>query len=179
MTTLAALIVLAATDPKAELVDVRRIGDAAPHNAFTDLVRHRGHWFCTFREGQAHVSPDGAIRVLHSADGVKWESAARLTSATADLRDPKMSAAPDGRLMLLAGAALHRPAGHTHESYVWFSDDGRAWGEPVRVAAPGDWLWRVTWHKGTAYGVGYATKGKGVRLYRGADGRTFTPLVDR
>ncbi len=48
----------------AGLVDVRRIWDRAPHNAFTDLLRFRGRWFCVFREGTAHVSPDGALRVL-------------------------------------------------------------------------------------------------------------------
>ena len=72
---------------KPELVEVRKIWDQAPHNAFTDLVRHQGRWWCVFREGQGHVSPDGALRVLTSADGVAWESAARLASATEDLRD--------------------------------------------------------------------------------------------
>ena len=32
----------AADAPKPELVDVRKIWDQAPHNAFTDLVRHEG-----------------------------------------------------------------------------------------------------------------------------------------
>ena len=43
---------------------VRRIWNEAPHNAFTDLTRFRGRWICVFREGRAHVSPDGAVRVL-------------------------------------------------------------------------------------------------------------------
>src|SRR5437867_1106396 len=93
----------------AELIEARKIWDAAPHNAFTDLACFQGKWFCTFREGQGHVSPDGAVRVLTSADGQAWSSAARLTSTTADLRDPKLSLAPDGRLMLTAAAALHQP----------------------------------------------------------------------
>ena len=51
---------LFAAEPAAEIVDVRKIWDAAPHNAFTDLLRHDARWYCVFREGQAHVSPDGA-----------------------------------------------------------------------------------------------------------------------
>jgi hypothetical protein len=39
---------------EAELVSVRKIWDRALHNAFTDLIRFQGHWFCVFREGQAH-----------------------------------------------------------------------------------------------------------------------------
>ena len=107
-----------------ELVEVRKIWDRAPHNAFTDLARFRDRWYCVFREGQSHVSPDGAVRLLTSADGTAWESAALLRSDRADLRDPKITVTPEGRLMLNAGAALHRPTGFTHQSLAWFSTDG-------------------------------------------------------
>jgi hypothetical protein len=47
------------------------------------------------------------------------------------------------------------------------------------VAEENMWLWRVTWHKGRCYGVGYATDGRElVRLYNSPDGRKFSPLVD-
>src|SRR5262245_19700916 len=68
-------LVSGAERPVAELVEVRKIWDVAPHNAFTDLIRFRDRWFCVFREGKAHVSPDGALRVIISSDGVNWESA--------------------------------------------------------------------------------------------------------
>ena len=42
-----------------ELLDVRRIWDSAAHNAFADLLYHEGRWYCVFREGSKHVSPDG------------------------------------------------------------------------------------------------------------------------
>src|SRR2546428_7390583 len=84
---------------EARLVEVRRIWDRAPHNAFTDLVRFRDRWICVFREGRSHVSPDGAIRVITSRDGRDWTSVARLVSAKADLRDPKVTVTPGGRFM--------------------------------------------------------------------------------
>ncbi|HBE42310.1 MAG TPA: hypothetical protein DDW27_14100 [Bacteroidales bacterium] len=31
------------------------IWDQAPHNAFTDLVKYRDAFYCTFREGSGHV----------------------------------------------------------------------------------------------------------------------------
>ncbi len=83
----------------ATLVSVRKIWDAAPHNAFTDLARFKGEWFCVFREGQKHVSPDGALRVLVSKDGETWTSAALITSTNADLRDAKITVTPAGELM--------------------------------------------------------------------------------
>jgi hypothetical protein len=166
--------------PVPSLVSVRKLWDAAPHNAFTDLVRHRGEWFCVFREGQKHVSPDGALRVIVSADGETWTSAARLTSTNADLRDAKLTITPDGRLMLSGAGALHPPSPIRHRSLAWFSADGRQWGDPVVIGDDNQWLWRTTWHRGTAYSVGYHTASERfTRLYASADGRAFSARVPR
>lgn len=140
-----------------KLIDTKRIWEQAPHNAFTDLVRFKERWYCTFREGATHVSPDGAIRVLTSTDGVQWESAALLQEKGQDLRDPKLSVMPDGRLMMV-GAVAVAASGQTpkdHFSFVAFSKDGKEWTRPQRVLDSWQWLWRVTWHKDTAYGVVY------------------------
>lgn len=181
LSTLTLLTVTAAlgAPPAAELVDVRMIWNEAPHNAFTDLVRFQNRWYCAFREGKAHVSPDGALRVIASDDGKTWESVARITSPTADLRDAKLSVTPDGRLMLAGAGALHPPATTKHQSFVWFSDpEGKSFGEAVPIGEPDFWLWRVSWHKGKAYGVGYATTGpKIARLYQSDDGRAFKTIV--
>src|SRR6185437_11243012 len=71
---------LVGADEPAKLVEARKIWDQAPHNAFTDLVRFHDRWYCVFREGKAHVAPDGALRVITSTNGEKWESAALITS---------------------------------------------------------------------------------------------------
>ena len=164
---------------KAEIVEVRKIWDKAPHNAFTDLIRFKGEWYCCFREGEKHVSPDGALRVLASRDGEEWESVALMTSETADVRDAKLTITPDNRLMLSGAAAVHQPADIRHQSYAWFSADGREWSEPVAIGEPDFWLWRVTWHKGIAYGIGYHTGGEPriIRLYRSEDGERFDTWV--
>lgn len=101
--------------------NAKKIWDQAPHNAFTDLVRFNDRWFCVFREGQGHVSPDGALRVITSVDGEKWESAALITSSNSDLRDAKITVTPDGQLMLCGAEALHDKSQHTHQSLAWFS----------------------------------------------------------
>lgn len=161
-----------------ELLEVRRIWDKAPHNAFTDLIRFKGRWYCVFREGEAHVSPDGALRVISSTDGESWVSAGLLSSPTADLRDAKITITPGDRLMLSGAAALHQPAEFRHQSLVWFYD-GKDWGEPIKAADPNMWLWRITWHKGTAYGIGYDTAGgRYIRLYVSQDGVKFDTLVE-
>lgn len=161
-----------------QIVSVKKIWDRAPHNAFTDLVRYHGEWFCVFREGAKHVAPDGALRVLTSKDGDTWTSAALITNATADLRDAKIVITPDDRLMLNGAGALHQPAAATHQTMAWFSDDGRKWSSASNIGEPNFWLWRTTWHKGAAYSVGYSTaKEKLARLYRSTDGKQFDWIV--
>ena len=177
--TLTAALPALAEEPKP--VAARKIWDRDPHSAFTDLIRFKGKWVCTFRVGKGHVSPDGAIQVLASSDGNEWEPIARLTSKTADLRDPKLSITPKGQLMLTAAGALHQPAEHRHQTMAWFSDNAKDWGEPTPIGEPNFWLWRVTWHDGKAYAVAYRTdpqrQVRFTRLYVSEDGRKFDVLV--
>ena len=164
----------------AELVEVRKIWDAAPHNAFTDLVRFRDQWFCVFREGKAHVSSDGALRVIKSTDGKTWTSAALLASTNADLRDAKITVTPNGLLMLSGAGALHPPTKFKHQSLAWCSEDGTDWGVPVKIGEPNMWLWRVIWHKKRAYSIGYDTTAeKFIRLYTSTTCQDFEILVPR
>ncbi len=145
-----------------KLISVKKIWEQAPHNAFTDLIRFRGKFYCVFREGTGHAEGEGKLRVLVSSDGEQWDSAASLAELGRDLRDAKISITPDGRLMLNGGSADphdHSPTGSFH-SVVSFSQDGRNWTpiQQVNFSNPKEnrnWLWRVVWHKGTAYGVAY------------------------
>jgi hypothetical protein len=96
------------------------------------------------------------------------------------LRDAKITITPRKELMLVAAGALHPPARHKHQTYVWFSNDGTNWSAPTPIGEPDMWLWRVTWHEGSAYGVGYNTAGEEfARLYRSDDGKTFSTLVPK
>lgn len=168
----------------AEIVEVKKIWDAGAHNAFTDLIRWRDRWWCTFREAEDHVGGDGAIRVLTSIDGVRWESAARLTEAGIDLRDPKFSVTPAGKLMLNCGGSVYGGTKvlKSRQSRVMFSDDGRTWTAPRRILSEGEWHWRVTWHNGVAYGAAYDSKTPSnapsgpewlLNLYKSTDGVTW------
>ena len=161
----------------AQVTAVHRIGDSAPHSAFTDLVRYAGRWFCAFREARTHLSDDGVIRVLTSTDARTWTSAAALSRAGTDLRDPRFVPRPDGRLQLLAAAATGETT-KTFQTVTWISGNGHAWGDPTPVGEPGIWVWRAAWHDGAMYGVGYATREpRFARLYRSGDGIDLQPWV--
>ncbi|MCC6585616.1 MAG: exo-alpha-sialidase [Bryobacterales bacterium] len=141
----------------AELVSVDKVSDRAPHSAFTTLVRFHERFFLAFREGASHASPDGAIRILSSFDGDKWAEQARLDYPVADLRDPKLSVTPEGKIMLIAGGAMHPPAEYRFKTFAWFSYDGREWTSAEVIGEPNIWLWRIVWHTGKALGFGYGT----------------------
>jgi hypothetical protein len=167
-----------------KLVDVQKIWDKAEHNAFTDFIRFRGNWFCVLRESSGHTANDGALRVITSIDGESWDSAALISSADSDLRDAKITETPGGELMLCGVESFHDKSVHSHQSLAWFSNDGLTWSEKHPIADPDFWLWRVTWHKGIAYGMAYPVGDErnnksAIRLYTSQDGRQFETLADR
>lgn len=175
--------------PWPELSVVRKIWDGAPHSAFTDLARHQDAWFCVFREGSGHVpGTNGTIRVLRSKDGDRWESAASLAEAGVDLRDPKLSVAPDGQLMLLMGGSFYDGEDGAPQrkltaarTRVAFSRDGSHWTLPQPVSVEREWLWRVTWHKGIGYGFGYTLhvphQDLAITLWRTRDGVNYEKVT--
>ena len=163
-------------------VSLARIWDRSPHNAFTDLLRHDAKWWCTFCEADNHGSSIGTVRIIVSDDGESWTSIAELTEADIDLRDPKLSVTPDGRMVLLT-CGCTRGEATTRSPWVAFSDDGRNWSTPARVLTEDHWLWRVTWHGKVGYSVPKLGEGRNPRrgfLYRttkGIDWQWITEFI--
>jgi hypothetical protein len=121
------------------------------------LIRWHDRWWCSFRESTAHVGGDGGIRLLESVDGLTWTSAALIKETDIDLRDPKLSITPDGKLMINCGGSVYLGTKQLkgRRSRVMFSADGHTWTAPAKVLDEGEWLWRVVWHEGVAYGAAY------------------------
>src|SRR5215510_9495353 len=168
--------------PPPEIISVRKIWDRGAHNAFTDLLRYKAKWYCVFREGDGHAAGDGKLRVLVSNDGESWSSSALVAEAGVDLRDPKLSITPDGRLMMVAGGSVYEHGTYKgRQPRVSFSSDGVDWTAPQRILSEGDWLWRVTWRQGRAYGVSYLSAGSATRsgfLYSSADGIHYQRITE-
>ncbi|MDX1678000.1 exo-alpha-sialidase [Arsukibacterium sp.] len=167
------------------MLTTRCIWQQAEHNAFTDLIWFGQALWCVFREGSAHVSPDGAFRLLRSADrGQSWHSVALISARDADLRDAKLNTDANGNLLLLGAGALHHPEQHSHQSYLWQSGDGYSWSAAQPVGEPDIWLWRMVWQQQRrlsphCYAVGYRVgPDKLVRLYHGCSPLRLTPLAD-
>lgn len=136
-------------------IEVTKIWDQAPHNAFTDLCEFRGQLLVTFREGERHVhGADGKVRIIGSTDGVSWKSMALLKEDGIDLRDPKLAVMPDGRIMMTCGGSDYQDqqirGWHTR---VAFSSDGEHWSmiRPVVGIPRHNWFFRITWHNTIGY----------------------------
>lgn len=164
-----------------EEIEVTKIWDQGPHNAFTDLLRFNNAFYCTFREGTTHVKGwDGKARVLKSVDGKNWTSVALLEMPGLDVRDPKLSVTPDNRIMVLMDVeANDKGKVISRKPYVSFSDaSGENYSSPKeskvdeKVASWSDWVWRVTWHQGEGYAINYQTNG-GLYLMKTKDGSAF------
>lgn len=165
-----------------KLIGVKKIWDEAPHNALCDLICYNGRLLCVFRESDTHVAgKDGIIRILQSFDGEMWEPIARIEETGIDLRDPKLSITPQGALMLLVCGAKYRKKRYlTRQPLAAFSEDGKKWTPFSPILQERDWLWRVTWHNGIAYGASYCAvdeanpKGEwALRLYSSSTGLDY------
>lgn len=165
---------------QAKLIQVKKIWSEAPHNAFTDLIRWHDRWYCGFREGESHAGNRGHLRIITSDDGEDWESAATLEDPVYDLRDANLSVTPTGQLMAVGGAQLADADGRKTGTFASYTDDGTQWTTPALILPLGRWMWGVTWHDQTAWGVSYGTpERRGVNsLLKSDDGHKFTVCVD-
>lgn len=163
-----------------KLIEVRKIWDRAPHNAFTDLIRFGDYWYCAFREGQGHISDDGSLRLIRSTDGENWASAALMGWEGGDVRDAKLSITGDAHLMLSGAVRFLEPEnGNRHQSVTWLSADGVAWNGPHACPSGlGTWRWSATWHGGIGYSFGYSGKDEAGCLYRTSDGKSWEIVRD-
>lgn len=167
-------------DKKITLEWVKPLKCSARHSAFTDLLSYKNQLFCCFRQAETHISADGKIKIqtLDGQGQIKYQQ--QLALRDVDLRDPKLSVTPDGKMLLIAYARHINAEGNTHygQPCCWFSSDGKSWSSPRYFAEKNWWLWRVTWHKGTAYGFAYNRGQQKIKLYAGDPRRAFHCIQD-
>jgi len=191
--TLTTIVTIGSVCTFSQNVDVKKIWDKAPHNAFTDMIRYKSYFYCTFREGNNHVprtkSDNGTIRVIRSSNGTDWEPVALLSDEIYDLRDPKISVTPDKKLMIIMGGSNYSDSKLIDMMpHVSFSGDGLNFSRPLPVTiekgvvSSFDWIWRVTWKSNTGYGVVYQSRQPDnrsrIRLLATRDGKSYSQVSE-
>lgn len=140
----------------------RRVFHNGEHNAFTDLVRFRGHLYLAFRScPDGHmVHPTASVIVLRSLDhGANWEQVHRFSVPHRDTRDPHFLVFND-RLFVLTGTWYCGPRTpkpeeydlNQHLGFAAWSDDGEHWHGPALMEGTfGHYIWRAAAFGGRAY----------------------------
>ena len=146
-----------------ELLEVQRVFADGYHNAFTDLLYWKGHYYLSFRTAQSHgMPPAGDVVIYRSADLDAWELCA-LMDTGGDDRDPKLIDAGD-RLGVVFGTWFPRWGDDTRTvanatvdlvSHVAVSRDGVCWSTPQQVYGVNYWLWRILPAEGGFYCAAY------------------------
>lgn len=169
-----------------EGVKVSRIWDN-DYSAFPSIEKFNGKYYIAFREGKSHIFDENGIaagksRILVSKNGKKWESVALLAKDGYDLRDPKLSVTPDGRLMVIMGGSIYRNRNlEAQIPQVSYSSDGIHFTDPEPVVFDEnitdrhEWIWRVTWNGDTGYGVTY---GDHFALLKTKDGKKYDYITE-
>jgi len=158
------------------------------YEAFTDLVKFKDKYYISFREGDSHVwdadnRAQGHTKVIMSEDCENWTLVLDQNEPGIDLRDPKLSITPDGRLMIIAGGSKYGDRTVVGDCLgrlprVSFSEDGQNFTEPVPIVLDqptgNDWLWRVTWKGKKGYGF---VKGDQYVLFKTKDGKNYKAVT--
>jgi hypothetical protein len=154
---------------------MKRISSRACHSAFCDLLRTSDGMLACYRQATNHVSADGRIEtcLIDSEGNVSHRQ--RLWLDNVDLRDPKLSYLPNGRMVLIAYARHTTADNKTRfaQSLCWTSQDGKSWSSPRYFGPQGWWLWRLTWYKDMAYGFAYNRGAEQIDLYAGHPFKTM------
>ncbi|WJG10558.1 hypothetical protein [Aliiglaciecola sp. LCG003] len=145
------------------------------HCAFTDLCEYQGQLVCSFRQASDHMGIDGSLKVVSCDFNGRVLHSSSIKMPNCDLRDPKLSIMPDGKLLMNAYARCYDANGNwTHSrSLCWFSQDLKSWSSCHWFGDQNWWVWRLTWHQGIAYGMGYNRATESIRLYQGDPLRSF------
>jgi hypothetical protein len=99
-----------------------------------------GRILATYREGTGHVTPDGRLRVVDSADGgLTWGSPRVAVDGPFDDRDPKLAVLSDGTVLLsyfVIDWTTKAAYGRHTVTGTWVTrstDGGLTWSGPVEV----------------------------------------------
>ncbi|MCE7063189.1 hypothetical protein [Dyadobacter sp. CY343] len=158
------------TGNPADSIRVTRVWDKEPHNAFPDLIQFKDYYYITFREGSNHVGNEnnGKVRIVRSKNRKDWEPVALFDMDAEDVREARLSVRPNGTLMAIVAVGVVKDGRYISLApYVSMSDkSGTNFSQPEKttfskeITPTLDWIWRVTWHKGTGYGVMYTAEYK-------------------
>ena len=150
------------------------------HNAFTNIIKFKENYYCTFRHATSHgLIGKGEIYVLKSSNLKEWELIKKFP-ALRDSRDPKLFMFKE-RLGVLFFAYPDIETKKLRDGYISYSDDGENFSDLIKISKDNLCFWKIRNYKGvlyaTAYSAGEKKENWGSYLFASKDGKNFEKLT--
>jgi len=154
--------------------------------AFTDITFFDNQFFLVFRESDKHAfGENGVIQIFKSSNGLDWTFMKEISIEGIDLRDPSFAINEDELSLYIHGSKYENQIITEFSDYNLKYSPTHGWLEKEdvfldnlatntnNISGNEAWPWRVTWHDGTAYTIGY--NGSDIfDVYTSQDGLFFT-----
>ena len=137
-------------DSSPYIISTRKIYTGKPYASFTSLVNHEGRFYCAFREAKKHYDPSGedvgVVKILYSKDGKRWQSFLTYSVDGIDLRDPKLTVTPEGKIMLLVEEVKYeKKVAVLRKTCVSFFSSNKLHTELLPISFMSDMKWNWLW----------------------------------
>jgi hypothetical protein len=136
--------------------------------AFTDITFFDDQFFLVFRDSDKHaLGENGVIHIFNSHDGEEWNFMKEISMEGIDLRDPSFAINEDDLSLYIHGSKYENQIITEFSDYNFKYSTTEGWLEAEAVildnltnsnsSISGNeaWPWRITWHNGKAYTIGY------------------------
>lgn len=164
-----------------KLLHKAKIYSDGRHNAFTDMIYFKQKYYACFRNGRAHMSPDGRAVILTCSspvDAHDWRRNKEF-ALEGDVRDTKFFIFQDALHMILP-VRIPDEKRRTVCIYHTLTKDGVRWQNPVKIFKKNWVSWRPKAHNGKLYGAFYSYEEDmmdwKVALYSSVNAKTWTPV---
>lgn len=167
-----------------KVLSINKVYDVEKHCAFTDLTKWSGKWYLVFRTSDNHAyTKNGVIKVLKSADGVKWENEVSYEAPDMDLRDPKFITTRDGRLKVFTQGVKFNPdktVNYQRGVVIEAEADIFNRDKPYTIFydRKAYWPWRFSNQNNISYAIGYGQSPNVFQLVKTTDFKHIEEVCD-
>jgi len=184
MILLCGVVLSCCTSPDSRKIDITitKIWDKVPHNAYTDLIKFNGTYYCSYSEEFSSsgytTEASGSIGIIRSKTGKKWERVALIQKEGINLCNPRLSITPDRQIMIIMDGAVYSLVSFSNKKGDVFSDPEIV-NIDTTIISGQKLLWKVTWFRGTGYALLYKSDSKNdkLSLLKTIDGKNFEKIT--
>lgn len=170
------------TDSCKNDITITKIWENSPNNAFTDLIKFNGTYYCSYSEEYSSSTDTseamGSIGIIRSKTGKNWESVDLIQKKGMKLCNPRLSITPDRQIMIIMDGSSSSMVSFSDKKGDVFSDP-EAVNIDTTIISGKKRLWKVTWFRGTGYALFYKSDSKNdkISLLKTIDGKNFQKVT--